>query len=92
MITELTQQNYEGELTWCGPCRAVGPLIDEIAEEYNGKIKVCKVNVDSEGALAAMNGIVSIPTVKLFVNGKQVESMVGARGIDEYEEMIEQYI
>lgn len=105
MEIELTSANYDGEViksnvpvlvdfwaTWCGPCRMVAPVIKEIADEYAGKIKVGKVNVDAEGALAAANAIVSIPTVMLFVNGKMVEKLVGARGIEDYEEIIDKYI
>lgn len=75
---------------WCGPCRMVGPVISEIAEEYAGKIKVCKVNVDEEGELAAMNAIVSIPTVVLFKNGKVAGKIVGARAFDDYADLIEE--
>lgn len=105
MEIELTSANYEGEVlksdmpvlvdfwaSWCGPCRMLAPVIEEIAEEYNGKVKVCKVNVDDEGAIAAQNAIVSIPTVILFVNGKPVKKLVGAHAIDDYEDMIDEYI
>ena len=105
MEIKLTQANFDGEVvksnipvlvdfwaTWCGPCRMVAPVIEKISKEYEGKIKVGKVNVDEEGALATVNGIVSIPTVMLFVNGKMVEKLVGARGFDEYAEIIEKHI
>lgn len=77
---------------WCGPCRMVGPVISEIADEYDGKIKVCKVNVDENGSLAAQNDIVSIPSVILFVNGKTADKLVGARSFDDYADMIEKFI
>lgn len=105
MEINLTQTTYDGEVLksdvpvlidfwapWCGPCRMVGPVIEEIAQEYEGRIKVCKVNVDEEGALAAQNAIVSIPTVILFVNGKQVGKLVGARSFDDYADLIEKFI
>ena len=64
---------------WCGPCRAVGPILDEIAAEYAGKLKVVKLNTDEESAIAIKYGITSIPTMNLFVNGEIVKTIVGAR-------------
>ncbi len=78
--------------SWCGPCRMVAPVIEEIANEYSGKVKVCKVNVDEASELASRNAIVSIPTVILFVNGKPVSKLVGAHAFDDYADMIDQYI
>lgn len=105
MEIKLTQSNYDSEVlksnvpvlvdfwaAWCGPCRMLSPVIEELAQAYDGKIKVGKVNVDDEGAIAAANAIVSIPTVIMFVNGKPVEKMVGAHAMDDYEDMIEKYI
>lgn len=105
MEIELNSANYEGEVlksdipvlvdfwaSWCGPCKMVAPIISQLAEEYEGKVKVCKVNVDNEGALAAQNAIVSIPTVILFVNGKAVKKLVGAQSIDDYEDAIDELI
>ena len=63
---------------WCGPCRAVGPIVDELAAEYDGKLRVGKVNVDQNHQLAARFGIRSIPTLLLFKGGKVVEQVVGA--------------
>ena len=68
------------------------PVIEEIAQEYEGKVKVCKVNVDQEGELASMNAIVSIPTVILFKDGKQVGKLVGANPFDDYADLIEKFI
>ena len=62
---------------WCGPCRMLAPAIAEIAEEYAGKVKVCKVNVDEAPGIARKFGIASIPTVLLFKNGKNVAQSVG---------------
>ncbi len=63
---------------WCGPCRMIGPIIDEIAGDLQGKLKVAKINVDHEQALAAQFNIMSIPTLLLFKNGEVVEQIVGA--------------
>lgn len=64
---------------WCGPCRMVGPILDEIGEEYADKIEIVKVNVDEEPHLAAEYQITGIPAMKVFHNGKIVKEMVGAR-------------
>ncbi|MBR7040289.1 MAG: thioredoxin [Clostridia bacterium] len=65
--------------TWCGPCRMLGPVLSEIAEANEGKLKVCKVNVDEEPALAQQFGIMSIPLVILFKDGKPVKQALGYR-------------
>lgn len=64
---------------WCGPCRAVAPILEEISTEYAGKIKIVKLNTDEEGSVAMKYGISSIPTMNLFVGGEVVKSIVGAR-------------
>lgn len=64
---------------WCGPCRAVGPIVDEIATEHAGKIKVVKLNTDEEAAIAMKYGIMSIPTLNVFVGGEVVKTIVGAK-------------
>jgi thioredoxin 1 len=64
---------------WCGPCRAVGPILEEISNEYGDKIKIVKLNTDEEGVIAMKYGISSIPTMNIFVNGEVVKSIVGAK-------------
>jgi len=64
---------------WCGPCKAVAPILEEISNEYAGKIKIVKLNTDEEGPMAMKYGISSIPTMNLFVGGQIVKSIVGAR-------------
>ena len=63
--------------TWCGPCRMLGPVLSEIAEANEGKLKVCKVNVDEEPALAQQFGVMSIPLVILFKGGQAVKQSLG---------------
>lgn len=64
---------------WCGPCRAVGPILEEISNEHGDKIKIVKLNTDEESAIAIKYGITSIPTMNLFHNGQIVKSIVGAK-------------
>lgn len=64
---------------WCGPCRMMGPVIDEIASEYQDTLKVCKMNVDENPDTPARYGIMSIPTLILFKDGKPVKKLIGFR-------------
>ncbi len=64
---------------WCGPCRMVSPILDQIAEEYADKIEVVKVNVDDEPGLAQQYGITGIPALQVFKDGQVVKAMVGAK-------------
>lgn len=88
-VVEITEANFADEVlqsdktvlldfwaAWCGPCRMLSPVVDEIAEEYQN-IKVGKVNVDEQSALAQKFGIMSIPTLLVFKNGQVVESSIG---------------
>ena len=63
---------------WCGPCRIVGPIIEQLAGEYSGRLKVGKVNIDEEADLAGRHGIASIPTLVVYKNGKIVNQAAGA--------------
>ncbi len=64
--------------TWCGPCRAIAPSVEQIAQEYAGKAKVYKVDIDAEGSLATQFNVMSIPALLVFKGGKVVDQMVGA--------------
>jgi thioredoxin 1 len=63
---------------WCGPCRMMGPILDAVAEKYDGRVKVGKVNVDEAGDLAGKYGVRSIPTLIIFKGGEQADMVVGA--------------
>ncbi len=87
----LTQSNWEDEVLssdipvlvdfwapWCGPCRMVAPVVSEIAEEYQGKLKVGRLNTDEEPEIAVRYGIMSIPTLMIFKNGEVADQIIGA--------------
>jgi len=92
LIVTLTQDNFESEALkstspvlvdfwaeWCGPCKMIAPVLDELATEYQGKIKIGKVNVDEQQALAAQYKVSAIPTLLLIKNGEVVEQTRGAK-------------
>ena len=100
---KITRENFENEVMksnipvlidfwapWCGPCRMMGPIIEQLAEEYEGKAKVGKVNVDEEGELSQAFGVMSIPTIVLIKDGKVVKQAVGARQKAEVEAMLQE--
>lgn len=65
---------------WCGPCKMIAPILDELADEYSGKVKIGKVNIDEHQGLAAEYGVRAIPTLLVFNKGQVAEQVVGARG------------
>ena len=96
MEVELTLTNFEDEVaksevpvlvdfwaTWCGPCRMIAPEVEALAEEFDGKIKVGKVNVDDEQELAVKYGVSSIPTLILFKNGEVAAKSIGYKTKDD---------
>lgn len=76
---------------WCGPCRMVGPILEELAQTYEGKIVVAKVNTDENSDLAYEYSIMSIPTIMMFKNGKMADKMIGALPKDELVKFIDQH-
>ena len=75
---------------WCGPCRMVGPILEEVATEYAGKAKIVKVNVDEERGVAGSMGVRSIPTIALFQGGEVKNVLVGARPKTDFTKLIDQ--
>ena len=100
-VVHITNETFEKEVmqaegkvlvdfwaSWCGPCKMFSPIVDEFAEENEGKVKVGKVNIDDEPDLASRFGVMSIPTAILFKNGQAVQSMVGVQPKAKLEEMV----
>ena len=100
----VTQQNYAQEVTaseipvlvdfwatWCGPCQMIAPVLAELAKEYEGRLKVAKINVDDEVALAIGAGVQSIPTVLVVVGGEEKERIIGYRTKGQLIEVLKRY-
>lgn len=104
-IIDITSENFDNEVMnssqpvlvdfwaeWCGPCRMMGPVMEQIAEQYPEKVKVGKVNVDSQVNLASKFRVMSIPTIMIFNNGEVIQQVVGARTKDEFVNMLDDVI
>lgn len=100
-VVKITADNFEEEVvnsrmpvlvdfwaTWCGPCQMQGPVVDEAAEEFAGKLKVGKINVDEEGSLAQKYSVMSIPTLILFQDGEAVKKEMGFHSLEEIKRML----
>lgn len=105
MEIKLTKDNFDSEVinsnipvlvdfwaSWCGPCRMIAPVIERIAEKFDGRIKVGKVNVDEEPEISLEYNIVSIPTVMIFKNGEEVSKSIGYSDEAEIEQLVLQAI
>ena len=100
-VIEFNDQNFDSDVlkaetpvlvdfwaVWCGPCKAIAPIVEEIANDFSGKVKVGKMDVDSNNQVAMKYGIRSIPTLLLFNNGEVVDQIIGNVGKDSIEGMI----
>lgn len=101
----LNDQNFEAEVlkadlpvvvdffaTWCGPCQMAGPVLEELSREYEGKIKIGKLDVDQNQESAGKYGVMNIPTVIIFKNGKEIDRLTGFPGKSGYEKVIKSVI
>ncbi|MEJ5287448.1 MAG: Thioredoxin [Candidatus Kapaibacterium sp.] len=104
-VIHVTDQNFQDEVlnsnlpvivdfwaTWCAPCRMIAPIVEEISREYDGKVKVCKLDVDNNPNTAINYGIRSIPTLLFFKDGKVMGSIIGAVGKSKIVEQIEKLL
>lgn len=102
MAIEINDSNFKSEVTdsampvlvdfwapWCGPCRMIAPILEELAKEYDGKVKVVKINVDDSPNTAGEYGIRSIPTLILFKDGKVFEKTVGAQSKENLKQLVD---
>ncbi|MGN0163478.1 MAG: thioredoxin [Candidatus Ornithomonoglobus sp.] len=98
---KITKNNFENEVlksdipvlidfwaAWCGPCRMMSPVVTELADEYEGKAKICKVNVDEEPELAAAFKVMSIPMFAVIKNGQVTDGLIGARPKEDLEVLL----
>lgn len=104
-ITELNDSDFDKEVLqsdeivmvdfwapWCGPCKTLGPIIDELASEYHTQMKFTKLNVDNNPKTSAKFGIRSIPTVGIFIGGEPVDGFVGLRNKEQIKEILEKHL
>ena len=104
-VLELSEDNFEQEVmkspipvlvdlwaAWCGPCRVIAPVVEELAGTYQGKIKMSKLNVDDHPQIAAQHRIMNIPTLLLFKGGQEVDRIVGVQPKEELVRRIEQVL
>ena len=102
MTIEITDSSFKSEVTdsaipvlvdfwapWCGPCKMIAPVLEEIASEYDAKIKVVKINIDENQTTPSNFGVRSIPTLILFKDGQEVEKIIGAQSKENLKQMID---
>lgn len=102
-VKYLNDDNFETEISqgvtlvdfyadWCGPCRMIAPIIEELASEFAGKAGVAKLDIESAQKVTSSFGVTSIPTLVLFKDGKEVDRVVGVKGKDELKGLVEQQL
>ncbi len=104
-IQELTDRDFDQQVSkrsgavlvdfwapWCGPCKVIAPVLEELAQEYEGKVTFAKVNVDENGDLANRFGIRSIPTLMIFKDGKVVDQIIGAVPKEQIRKRLEKHL
>lgn len=104
-IIKITDATFESEVVsselpvlvdfwaeWCGPCRMIAPVLEQLSQEMDGKIKICKLNVDENSQTPGKFGVMSIPTLVIFKNGEEKERIIGYQTIDELKRKVEAYL
>ena len=104
-IIHVTKDSFENEVlqseipvvvdfwaSWCGPCKLIAPVLDKIADKYENKLKICKVDVDQEGVISAEHMVMSIPTLIFFKDGAVVNKLVGVKNFDELSAVVDKII
>lgn len=77
---------------WCQPCRMMSPVVDALAEAYEGRAKICKLNIDENGSVATEYGVMSIPTLLIFKDGQAVERLIGVRPAEDLKQTLDKYL
>ena len=105
MLMEINEGNFESEVKqsdipvladlwapWCGPCKALTPIVEKVATQFEGKLKVVKINIDDNPAIATQYGVMSIPTLLFFVNGEVKEQLIGLVAKEKIVKKVENYL
>ena len=104
-IKNITDDNFETEVKnsgetvlvdfwaeWCGPCKMIAPVLEEMAEELDGKLKICKLNVDENSQVATQFGVMSIPTLMVFKDGQEKDRIIGYHTKEELKKAVEPHL